>query len=92
MMSRYVYWNHNVVHHFTIVHFHDRIEVVARSAVSTHPAAPALASVTDARPYPEPPYPLLDFLAFDGPVRARRDGCSPRSGPPPRSGRGSARS
>jgi len=68
--SRYRDWNHNVVHHFTIVHFHDRIEVVARSAVSTHPAAPALASVTDTRPYPEPPYPLLDFLAFDGPVRA----------------------
>ena len=68
--SRYRDWNHNVVHHFTIVHFHDRIEVVARSAVSTHPAAPALASVTDPRPYPEPPYPLLDFLAFDGPVRA----------------------
>ena len=39
--SRYRDWNHNVVHHFTIVHFHDRIEVVARSAVSTHPAAPS---------------------------------------------------
>jgi transglutaminase-like putative cysteine protease len=61
--SRYRDWNHNVVHHFTIVHFHDRIEVVARSAVSTHPTAPALAAVTDARPYPDPPYPLLDFLA-----------------------------
>ena len=68
--SRYRDWNHNVVHHFTIVHFHDRIEVVARSAVNTHPAAPALAAVTDVRPYPDPPYPLLDFLAFDGPVRA----------------------
>jgi transglutaminase-like putative cysteine protease len=69
-ISRYRDWNGNVVHHFTIVHFHDRIEVVARSAVSTHPAGPALAAVTDARPYPEPAYPLLDFLAFDGPVRA----------------------
>jgi transglutaminase-like putative cysteine protease len=69
-MSRYRDWNGNAVHHFTIVHFHDRIEVVARSAVSTHPAAPALAAVTDRRPYAEPPYPLLDFLAFDGPVRA----------------------
>jgi len=57
------------VHHFTIVHFHDRIEVVARSAVSTHPVAPGLDAVTDVRPLPEPPYPLLDFLAFDGPVR-----------------------
>ncbi len=68
-ISRYRDWNGNAVHHFTIVHFHDRIEVVARSAVSTHPVAPALDSVTDVRPLPEPPYPLLDFLAFDGPVR-----------------------
>jgi transglutaminase-like putative cysteine protease len=69
-ISRYRDWNGNVVHHFTIVHFHDRVEVVARSAVSTHPAAPALDRVADARPFPEPPYPLLDFLAFDGPVRS----------------------
>jgi transglutaminase-like putative cysteine protease len=68
--SRYRDWNGNVVYHFTIVHFHDRIEVVSRSAVSTHPAGPALDTITDARPFPEPPYPLLDFLAFDGPVRA----------------------
>jgi transglutaminase-like putative cysteine protease len=68
-ISRYRDWNGNVVHHFTIVHFHDRIEVVARSAVSTHPATPPLDRVTDPRPFPEPPYPLLDFLAFDGPVR-----------------------
>jgi transglutaminase-like putative cysteine protease len=68
-ISRYRDWHGNVVHHFTIVHFHDRIEVVARSAVSTHPVVPALDRVTDARPFPEPSYPLLDFLAFDGPVR-----------------------
>jgi transglutaminase-like putative cysteine protease len=69
-ISRYRDWNGNVVHHFTIVHFHDRIEVVARSAVNTHPAAPALAAVRDPRPAAALPYPLLDFLAFDGPVRA----------------------
>ncbi len=69
-IARYRDWNGNAVHHFTIVHFHDRIEVVARSAVSTHPAGPGLGAVTDARPFPEPPYPLLDFLTFDGPVRA----------------------
>jgi transglutaminase-like putative cysteine protease len=68
-ISRYRDWNGNVVHHFTIVHFHDRIEVVARSVVSTHPSGPTLERVTDPRPFPEPPYPLLDFLAFDGPVR-----------------------
>src|SRR5262245_65522188 len=68
-ISRYRDWNGNAVHHFTIVHFHDRIEVVARSAVSTHPSGPPLDRVTDPRPFPEPPYPLLDFVAFDGPVR-----------------------
>src|SRR5215475_15567234 len=68
-ISRYRDWNGNAVHHFTIVHFHDRIEVVARSAVSTHPSRPILDQITDPRPLPEPPYPLLDFLAFDGPVR-----------------------
>jgi transglutaminase-like putative cysteine protease len=69
-ISRYRDWNGNVVHHFTIVHFHDRIEVVARSAVSTHPAAPRLDRVADTPPFAPLPYPLLDFLAFDGPVRA----------------------
>jgi len=68
-IARYRDWNGNAVHHFTIVHFHDRIEVVARSAVSTHPVAPALDTAADVRPFPDPPYPLLDFLAFDGPVR-----------------------
>ena len=69
-IARYRDWHGNAVHHFTIVHFHDRIEVVARSAVSTHPATPDPGALTDVRPFPEPPYPLLDFLAFDGPVRA----------------------
>src|SRR5690242_18802576 len=69
-IARYRDWNGNAVHHFTIVHFHDRIEVVARSAVSTHPATPDPATLADVRPFPESPYPLLDFLAFDGPVRA----------------------
>ena len=68
-IARYRDWNGNAVHHFTIVHFHDRIEVVARSAVSTHLVGPALDTVADARPFPEPAYSLLDFLAFDGPVR-----------------------
>ena len=68
-IARYRDWNGNAVHHFTIVHFHDRIEVVARSAVSTHPVASALDTTADVRPFPGPPYSLLDFLAFDGPVR-----------------------
>jgi transglutaminase-like putative cysteine protease len=68
-VSRYLDWNGNVVHHFTIVNFHDRIEVGARSAVNTEPGGPALDDAVDRAPLPEPPYPLLDFLDFGGPVR-----------------------
>jgi transglutaminase-like putative cysteine protease len=66
---RYLDWNDNVTHHFTITRFHDRIEVSSRSLVSTHPAAPPLTSLTDPLPERPVPYPLLDFLAFDGPVQ-----------------------
>ncbi len=68
-ISRYRDWNGNVVHHFTIVHFHNRIEVVSRSQAKTHPAAPRTEAVLDGQPFPEIPYPLVDFLGFDGPVR-----------------------
>src|SRR5262245_44627050 len=69
-VSRYRDWNENVVHHFTIVSFHNRIEVSSRSVVSTEPAGAGLAAATDQRPGTEPlPYPLLDFLDFGGPVR-----------------------
>jgi transglutaminase-like putative cysteine protease len=69
-VSRYRDWNDNAVHHFTIVSFHDRIEVGARSLVHTDPTGPGLAAATD-RPGegPEPPYTLYDFLQFGGPVR-----------------------
>ncbi len=67
-VSRYRDWNGNVVHHFTIVNFHNRIEVNARSLVSTQPPTGGLAAA-DRGPIPEPPYPLLDFLEFGGPVR-----------------------
>jgi len=68
-VHRYLDWNDNVTHHFTITRFHDRIEVASRSLVSTHPAAPPLASVTDPVPVRGVPYPLLDFLALGGPVK-----------------------
>ena len=68
-ISRYRDWNDNTVHHFTIVNYHDRIEVSARSFVNTTPGGPGLVAATDARPAAEPPYPLLDFLDFGGPVR-----------------------
>ena len=68
-VHRYLDWNDNVTHHFTITRFHDRIEVASRSLVSTHPAAPPLASLTDSVPGRGVPYPLLDFLALGGPVK-----------------------
>jgi transglutaminase-like putative cysteine protease len=87
-VHRYVDWNDNVTHHFTITRFHDRIEVASRSLVSTHPAARRLAELTDTFPTVDPPYGLLDFLAFGGPVQltpalraAHRAAAPPRSVP-----------
>src|SRR5262245_21880024 len=68
-VSRYRDWNGNVVHHFTIVNFHNRIEVSARSLVATQPAPGPLATITDPTPPVQPSYELLDFLEFGGPVR-----------------------
>ena len=66
---RYRDWNDNFTHHFTITKFHDRIEVAARSLVQTRVASPALVSLPDPPSSDRLPHPLLDFLAFDGPVR-----------------------
>src|SRR5262245_2916824 len=68
-VSRYRDWNENVVHHFTVVNFHNRIEVSARSLVNTATAGPGLGAATDARLGADIPYPLLDCLDFGGPVR-----------------------
>jgi transglutaminase-like putative cysteine protease len=69
-VQRYLDWNDNVTHHFTITRFHDRIEVSSRSLVSTHPAAPPIPAIADPVPPAELAYNLLDFLAFGGPVQA----------------------
>src|SRR5438132_11121273 len=66
---RYVDWNDNVTHHFTITKFHDRIGGAASSLVGTRPAPVALADLGPPALAGEVPYPLLDYLAFDGPVR-----------------------
>ena len=66
---RYVDWNDNVTHHFTITKFHDRIEVKASSLVETRAAPTALGDLGPPAAPAELPYALLDFLAFDGPVR-----------------------
>ncbi len=66
---RYRDWNDNVTHHFTITKYHDRIEVAAHSLVDTRVATPAAAGVRGAPTPAELDHALLDFLAFDGPVR-----------------------
>ena len=66
---RYVDWNDNVTHHFTITKFHDRIEVKTNSLVETRAAEVALGDLGPPAAADEVPYALLDFLAFDGPVR-----------------------
>jgi transglutaminase-like putative cysteine protease len=68
-VTRYRDWNGNVVHHFTVVNFHNRIEVSARSLVSTARAPAGLAAAVDRVPLPGPPYPLLDFTELGGPVK-----------------------
>jgi transglutaminase-like putative cysteine protease len=67
-VHRYLDWNDNVTHHFTITRFHERIEVSSRSLVDTHPVAPPLEAIIGPVPA-EVPYPLQDFLAFGGPVQ-----------------------
>lgn len=67
-VARYSDWNGNIVHHFGIAEFHDRIEVLARAVVDTHPAYPELASVTSKPVDPASLGPLLDFTSFGGPV------------------------
>ena len=69
-VHRYLDWNDNVTHHFTITRFHDRIEVASRSLVSTHPAAPPIESIKDPVAAGDLAYTLLDFVAPGGPVQS----------------------
>jgi transglutaminase-like putative cysteine protease len=66
---RYADWNDNITHHFSVTKFHDRIEVGAQSVVDTRSRGLALASLSDPIAPGDVAYPLLDFLAFTGPVR-----------------------
>jgi transglutaminase-like putative cysteine protease len=64
---RYADWHENVVHHFNVTRYHNRIEVVSRSLVTTRREAPTLAA--DPMPPADPPHHLRDFLQWEGPVR-----------------------
>jgi transglutaminase-like putative cysteine protease len=66
---RYADWHENFVHHFNITRYHNRIEVMSRSLVTTHPAGPALDTVTDAMAPGELPHQYRDFLRLDGPIQ-----------------------
>jgi transglutaminase-like putative cysteine protease len=68
-ISRYRDWNDNVVHHFAVTQYHDRLEVQSRSLVETRPPLFALAAIEDAMPLPAPAYTLQDWLFIDGPLR-----------------------
>ena len=69
-LSRYRDWNDNLVHHFTVTSFHDRIAVAGRTLVATHPTAPPLEQVEDRLPLAGLGYPLWDFLQLGGPIMA----------------------
>ncbi len=66
-VSRYFDWNANVVHHFGIPDYHDRIEVMARSLVEVHPLEVDLGSLRE--PAARALGSLLDFTLFGGPVQ-----------------------
>lgn len=66
---RYADWHENVVHHFNVTRYHNRIEVVTRSRVTTHAGDSAVLPAPDPTPLAEPPYHLRDFLQLEGPVR-----------------------
>lgn len=66
---RYRDWNDNLAHHFTITKFHDRIEVVSRAIVETHPVSLSLDALATAPGADGRAWPLRDFLQLDGPIR-----------------------
>ena len=68
-ISRYRDWNENIVHHFAVTQFHDRIEIQSRSLVETRPALFTLGAVEDAMPLAALPHALHDWLFLEGPLR-----------------------
>ena len=69
-IARYRDWNDNLVHHFAVTHYHDRLEVQSRSLVETRLPLFALATIEDAMPLPALSHELQDWLFVDGPLRA----------------------
>src|SRR5262249_12706065 len=68
-ISRYRDWNDNVVHHFAVTQYHDRLEVQSRWLVETRMPPFALSAIEDAVPLPALSHELRDWLFVDGPLR-----------------------
>ncbi len=67
-VHRHLDWIGNHVHRFSIHDFHDRIEVLVRSLVRTHPQALTPTALARAPRPMEQLEELLDWVRFDGPV------------------------
>lgn len=67
-ISRYRDWNDNIVHHFAVTQFHNRIEVQSRSLVETHAPLFTLGAIEDTVPLGTLSHELHDWLGLDGPL------------------------
>lgn len=72
-VHRYTDWNGNVVHHFAIGDYHERIEILGNALVETHPNAPALESLVESPAPREALGAHREWTLFAGPV-VRSDG------------------
>ncbi len=61
-------WLGNRVHAFSVVDFHDRVLIVAESAIEMHPKHPPLESLADVFPFRISDHHLLDFLHHRDPL------------------------
>ena len=72
-VTSYFDWLGNMVHHFTINGFHERIRIRATSVVETDRKIVDLMQVRDRWPITPPDdYTLIDYLNFGGPIPAER--------------------
>jgi transglutaminase-like putative cysteine protease len=62
---RYTNWHGSSVHYFNISDYHNKIKVISRSVVETHPKHPPLIAAADYVQGDPVVGPLLDFITFD---------------------------
>lgn len=66
-VHRYTDWNNNWVHHLSIRHYHDQIEIVSKALVETSVTHTSLSDLSQTHAVAAVG-PLLDFSRFCGPV------------------------